>query len=42
MRRSERSDAPHEPLLPGWALALAIVLSGGLLAWLNVIVLLAG
>jgi hypothetical protein len=41
MRRSDRSDPPHEPWLPGWALALAIALSTGLLAWLNVAVILS-
>jgi hypothetical protein len=42
-----RQDIRHHPArrahrLPGWALALAIVVAGALLAWLHVIVLLGG
>jgi hypothetical protein len=42
MRRRERSRPDRGPGLPGWALALVIVLSGALLAWLHVVVLLGG
>lgn len=37
--RNRSEAAAHEPRLPGWALALAITVTGALLAWLHVIVL---
>jgi hypothetical protein len=42
MRRRDRPVRDQGSRLPGWALALVIVVTGALLAWLHVIVLLGG